>query len=87
MFYDVEKNFTNRSHLFESLKNDSEKSLYDSCTTFTKLSAVLKLYNLKVENGWSYESFTALLKLLKEMLPEDNKLVHMMLRRSYLSWV
>jgi len=38
------------SHLFESLKNDAEKLLYVS-SKFTKLSAVLRLYNLKIENG------------------------------------
>ena len=50
--YDVEENFTDHPYLFESLKNDSEKSLYDGCTTFTKLSALLRLYNLKTENEW-----------------------------------
>jgi len=32
------------------------------------------LYNLKVENGWSDKSFTILLNLLKDMLPENNEL-------------
>ncbi|KAJ9560349.1 hypothetical protein OSB04_005509 [Centaurea solstitialis] len=53
---------------------DSEKPLYLGCTKFTKLSAVLKLFNLKAVNGWSDKSFTSLLEILHEMLPEDNEL-------------
>ena len=45
---------------------------------FTRLSAVLRLCNLKVENGWSNKSFTALFKLVKNMLPEDNELLNHM---------
>ena len=32
--------------------------LYPGCTSFTKLSAAMKLYNVKVRNGWSNASFT-----------------------------
>ena len=60
--------------MFERLVSDAEKPLYDGCTKFTRLSAVLKLYNLKAGNGWSDKSFTELLALLKDMLPEDNVL-------------
>ena len=58
---------------FEQLFNDSEKPLYVGCSKFTKLSAVLKLFNLKANNGWSDKSFTSLLEILHEMLPEDNE--------------
>ena len=37
--------------MFERLVSDAEKPLYDGCTKFTRLSAVLKLYNLKAGNG------------------------------------
>ncbi|KAI5429726.1 hypothetical protein KIW84_034344 [Lathyrus oleraceus] len=60
--------------MFERLVSDAEKPLYDGCTKFTRLSVVLKLYNLKAGNGWSDKSFTELLALLKDMLPEDNVL-------------
>nr|KYP66441.1 hypothetical protein KK1_012735 [Cajanus cajan] len=41
---------------------------------FTRLSATLRLFSLKARNGWTDKSFTELLELLKEMLPEDNTL-------------
>ena len=44
------------------------------CIIFTKLSATVKLYNLKVRNGWFNTIFTQLLKLQREMLPKENTL-------------
>jgi Transposase family tnp2 len=52
----------------------SNKPLYPECTKFSKISVVFKLYNLKAKNGWSDKSFTSLLQLLGEMLPENNVL-------------
>jgi len=46
----VDEYFVEHSHLFESSKNDEEKLLYVG-SKFTKLSAVLRLYNLKTKNG------------------------------------
>ncbi|XP_074276390.1 uncharacterized protein LOC141600103 isoform X1 [Silene latifolia] len=60
------------SVVLEKLK-DSEMPLYSSCK-HTKLAAIVKLYNLKATNGWSDKSFTGLLELLKDVLPEDNVL-------------
>ncbi|XP_027361200.1 uncharacterized protein LOC113869190 [Abrus precatorius] len=60
--------------MFERLKDDAEKPLYNGCRKFTRLSSVLKLYNLKAMNGWTNKSFTKLLTLLNEMLLEDNVL-------------
>ncbi|KAL5555975.1 hypothetical protein UlMin_038211 [Ulmus minor] len=49
--------------------------MYFGCTNnFTKLSAIVRLYNLKAGNGWSDKSFSELLKLLAEMLPQPNEL-------------
>ena len=53
-----EDNFKN-AQVYDSLKDDSEKSLYPSCTRFTRLSAILKLFNIKARNGWTDRSFTA----------------------------
>ena len=72
--HDAEENYMDRPHVFENLKSDAEKPLYIGCSKYTKLAAVLRLYNLKAGNGWSDSSFTALLDLLKDMLPEDNEL-------------
>jgi len=55
--------------VFENMSNDSETPLYPGLTNFTRLSAVLRLMNLKAMNGWTDKSFTKLLQLLKDMLP------------------
>ena len=70
----VEEDLRDCPQMFERLKSDAERPLYNGCTKFTRLAAVLKLYNLKATNGWSDKSFTDLLSLLSEMLPEDNVL-------------
>ncbi|KAL4591304.1 hypothetical protein LXL04_004262 [Taraxacum kok-saghyz] len=59
---------------FQQLIEDNEKPLYEGCKKFTKLSAVLKLFNLKANNGWSDKSFTETIKAINEMLPEGNEL-------------
>ena len=59
---------------YEQLETDSKLPLYLGCTTFTRLSVVLALVNLKARFGWSDQSMTELLVLLKSMLPSDNKL-------------
>ncbi|KAK9073526.1 hypothetical protein SSX86_007850 [Deinandra increscens subsp. villosa] len=53
---------------------DSEKPLYAGFENFSKLSVVLKLFNLKSNYGWSDKSFTSLLEILHDMLPKDNEL-------------
>ncbi|KAL2903695.1 Phosphoglycerate kinase, partial [Bienertia sinuspersici] len=58
--------------VIEELLSDSEKPLYGGCSNYTKLAAVLKLYNLKVAHSWTDKSFTALLELLIDILPSDN---------------
>ena len=60
--------------LYEKIENDSKMHLYSGCTTFTRLSAVLALVNLKAQFGWSDKSFIELLVLLKKLLPQDNTL-------------
>ena len=60
--------------LYEKIENDSNIPLYYGCTSFTRLSAVLALVNLKARFGWSDKSFIEFLLLLKKLLPEDNML-------------
>jgi len=75
MLHDVEHNVVDKDYeKFQQLFDDSEKPLYLGCTKFTKFSVVLKLFNLKGSNGWSDKSFTSLLEILHEILPEDNEL-------------
>src|ERR1044072_5429615 len=68
----LEEDLNDCPKMFERLVSNAEKPLYNGCTKFTRLSAVLKLYNLKAGNGWSDKSFTNLSALMKDMLPEDN---------------
>ena len=75
MLRDVEDEISDKNYKkFQYMSSESKKPLYPRCTKFTKLSAVLKLLNLKVDNGWSDKSFTSLLELLRELLPDNNEL-------------
>ncbi|GJZ51806.1 putative reverse transcriptase domain-containing protein [Tanacetum coccineum] len=60
---------------FQELLLDVEKPLYKGCPDFTKLSAIVKLLNLKGKYGASDKFFTELLGLLKKMLPAGNEMV------------
>ncbi|XP_022007680.1 uncharacterized protein LOC110906932 [Helianthus annuus] len=54
-------------HLFE----DAQKPLYNGCE-ISKLEAVLMLFTLKAKNRWSDTSFTDVLVVLHDMLPNSN---------------
>ena len=56
------------------MKDDSLTELYPGCLSFTRLSAVLWLFNMKARNGWTDRSFTELLEFLHQILPEGNTL-------------
>ncbi|GJU24243.1 putative transposase-associated domain-containing protein [Tanacetum coccineum] len=60
---------------FQELLLDAEKPLYKGCPDFTKLSAIVKLLNLKGKYGASDKFFTELLGLIKKMLPAGNEMV------------
>lgn len=54
---------------------DLVRPLFSGCKPeYTRLSTVLELLKLKASNGWSDKSFTALLCLLADILPEGNVL-------------
>ncbi|KAF5467964.1 hypothetical protein F2P56_012164 [Juglans regia] len=55
---------------FEKLLEDARRPLYDGCTTFSKLSFIVKLLHIKSIGGWSIKSFNMLLKLLKTAFPK-----------------
>jgi hypothetical protein len=49
---------------------DSKKSFYHGCAAqYTRLFAMVKLFQLNASNVWSDYSFKDLLTLLKDMLP------------------
>ncbi|XP_058749838.1 uncharacterized protein LOC131622822 [Vicia villosa] len=74
MMRDIGQYSFKREHVYDTLCNGKDKPLYPGCTNFTRLSAVLKLFNLKANNGWTDKSFTELFELLTQMLPEGNVL-------------
>jgi hypothetical protein len=54
--------------------DDSTKPIYPDCQKYSCLSSDLKLLQLKVDHGWSNESFKHLLDVLRDMLPEGNQI-------------
>ncbi|XP_077233608.1 uncharacterized protein LOC143875914 [Tasmannia lanceolata] len=61
------------SQRFFKLLEDVEQKLYPG-SKFTKLSFLVRLFHIKCLNGWSNKSFTMLLDLLKEALPDGETL-------------
>jgi len=63
------------AHVYEGLQSDSKKPLYSGCkNSLTLLSAVLSLVNVKARFGCSNKSFTSLLQVVHDLLPEENTL-------------
>ncbi|BFG30463.1 hypothetical protein CerSpe_167370 [Prunus speciosa] len=59
---------------FANVIGDGDEPLYPGCSKYTKLSALVKLYNLKAKHGMSDVCFIELLILQGELLPEGNTL-------------
>ncbi|XP_049358859.1 uncharacterized protein LOC125823536 [Solanum verrucosum] len=59
---------------FEQLMKEANEELYPGCKKFSKLSFLLHIYRTKCMFKWSNESFDSLLGLLKDVLPEGEKL-------------
>jgi len=57
-----------------NLVGDSRQEAYPGCKKFSKLSIIVRLLHIKNLYGWSDVSFSALLLLLKEFLPENSSL-------------
>ncbi|CAL2260360.1 unnamed protein product [Prunus armeniaca] len=57
---------------FANVIGDGDQPLYPGCRKYTKLSALVKLYNLKAKYGMSDVCFTELLILQGDLLPEGN---------------
>jgi hypothetical protein len=55
---------------YKKMIEDSNKPFYDGCVVrCTRLFAMVKIFQLKVSNGWSDGSFKDLLTLFNDMLP------------------
>ena len=74
MIHAMKDEFMEDPILFKKLLEDAEKPLYPGCAKFTKLSALVKLYNVKARYGWSDKSFSDLLQILGDMLPVNNEM-------------
>ena len=59
---------------FSAKLADAETPLYPGCTNHSKLSAIVSLFSLKTQGGWSDRSFDLLLESLSNMLPKGNVL-------------
>ncbi|XP_070010162.1 uncharacterized protein [Nicotiana sylvestris] len=59
---------------FEWLMKEANEELYPGCKKFSKMSFLMHLYCTKCMFRWSNESFNAFLGLLKDALPEGEKL-------------
>ena len=57
---------------FRQKLKDAETPLYSTCSNYTKVSAIMGLYRIKVKSGMSENYFAQLLTLVHDMLPKEN---------------
>ncbi|XP_042415298.1 uncharacterized protein LOC122004486 [Zingiber officinale] len=67
-------NYTENPEEFMKFLEESEKPLYKGCQRYTKLSALVKLYNTKARHGMSDALFSDLLLDFGDMLPNNHNL-------------
>ena len=48
MIRDIGGESVHQAHVFDSLKDDSLTELYPGCSSFSRLSAVLRLFNMSL---------------------------------------
>ncbi|XP_020204521.2 uncharacterized protein LOC109789889 [Cajanus cajan] len=68
----VNKGLNKDARKFYNLIDEAKQELYPGCKNFSTLSFIIRMYLLKCLHGWSNASFTALLELLKEAIPDLN---------------
>jgi len=76
MIHGLEQESFPQAHapMYEGLQSDSKKPLYMGCkNSLTLLLVVLSLVNVKARYGWSGNSFSSLLQVVHDLLPEENK--------------
>ncbi|XP_042437111.1 uncharacterized protein LOC122023086 [Zingiber officinale] len=67
-------NHTENPEAFMKFLEEAEKHLYKGCKRYTKLSALVKLYNTKARHGMSDALFSDLLADFGDMLPDNHNL-------------
>ncbi|KAM6574677.1 hypothetical protein CsatA_023004 [Cannabis sativa] len=73
MFNNVEENFAERPYEIVRLIEESEKPIYPG-SKVTKMSLLVRMYNLKARNRWSDNGFSQLLSYMCEIFPEGNNI-------------
>lgn len=69
MICDIGEGSFMRARVYDTLYSDKEEPLFMECKTFTRLSVILRLFNLKEKSESTDKSFTELLEFFKVMLP------------------
>ena len=69
-----DNDFVDRPDDFAKILEDAEKPIYPG-SKFSKLSTLVKLYNLKARHGWSDVGFSDLLAFCKELMPSENEIL------------
>ncbi|XP_073031237.1 uncharacterized protein [Primulina eburnea] len=67
-------NYTENPEAFMEFLEEAEKPLYNGCKRYTKLSAIVKLYNTKAKHRKSDALFSDLLMDFGDMLPDNHNL-------------
>ncbi|XP_074327419.1 uncharacterized protein LOC141665340 [Apium graveolens] len=73
MSSDESSDETNTSYFINHVKGEHQP-LYPGCERYTKMKALVQLYNLKVKHGMSDSCFSDILLLLGSLLPEGNNI-------------
>ncbi|XP_073152841.1 uncharacterized protein [Henckelia pumila] len=74
MYEAAYENYTENPEELVKFLEDAEKPLYNGCKRYTKLSALVKLYNTKARHGTSDALFSDLLIDFGDMLPDNHNL-------------
>ncbi|XP_075499249.1 uncharacterized protein LOC142537634 [Primulina tabacum] len=67
-------NYTENPEAFMEFLEEAEKPLYNGCKRYTKLSAIVKLYNTKAKHGMSDALFSDPLMDFGDMLSDNHNL-------------
>ena len=70
----LEENFADCPEMFDNLCCDTKSPLYPGCTKYSRLSALIKLFNVKASNGVTDKGFNGFLEAIHDMLPNGNLL-------------
>ncbi|KAL6584538.1 hypothetical protein OROMI_003827 [Orobanche minor] len=68
----LRKGLNDDARKFYRLVKEGGQALYPECKKFTRLSFIVRLYQLKCIHGFSESAFSDLLELIKEVIPNVN---------------